>query len=255
MRTVPLLADFSIRLSFGMIMALALTSWREVPLRFFRIQNQIILGVLVLGALDQTRSSGSTLNLWLVIASALLAYVATISWGLGLPVFGITAENLGLLLTAAWLIIASWSGDTGASVLNSLARIASGLLLGATLTAMLLGHYYLIAPSMTIEPLKRSLNLISVGLIARALFDGFAVLASSRGLISSGPGTPDSNLTFLVMRWGIGFVGTALSVYLARRTVIIKSTQSATGILYITSIFVLFGELTSIVGAGSGLIR
>jgi hypothetical protein len=45
-----------------------------------------------------------------------------------------------------------------------------------------------------------------------------------------------------------------VSVYLARRTAEIRSTQSATGILYITSIFVLFGELTSIVSAGPGVI-
>ena len=38
--------------------------------------------------------------------------------------------------------------------------------MGATLTAMLLGHYYLIAPAMTIAPLQRSVALIAVGLAA-----------------------------------------------------------------------------------------
>ena len=49
MVTVPMLADFAVRLAFGLIAALALTSWRAVPLRFFRIQSQIALAVLVLG--------------------------------------------------------------------------------------------------------------------------------------------------------------------------------------------------------------
>jgi hypothetical protein len=43
-----------------------------------------------------------------------------------------------------------------------------------------------------------------------------------------------------------------VSVYLARRAAAIRSTQSATGILYITTIFVLFGELASLAMAGRG---
>ena len=72
--------------------------------------------------------------------------------------------------------------------------------------------------------------------------------------MASGSGGQAFDPTFLTMRWGMGFVGAAVSVYLARRTVAIRSTQSATGILYITSIFVLFGELTSIVAASPGAI-
>ena len=44
----------------------------------------------------------------------------------------------------------------------------------------------------------------------------------------------------------MGFVATAIATYLTWKTAQIRSTQSATGILYITMIFVLFGELTSI---------
>jgi hypothetical protein len=252
MLTVSLLADFAIRLSFGLIVALILTSWRDVPLRFFRIQNQVILGTLVLAALDQARTSGPSPALWLVIAGAVVAYLATISWGLGLPRYGVVAGILGALVTGAWLVVASRSDAGGLWSLNILSRGASGLLLGATLTAMLLGHYYLIAPAMTIEPLKRSLNLIGVGLVARCLLAGVGIWVAKAGPSASVSAGHATDATFLAMRWGLGFVGAAVSVYLARRTVEIRSTQSATGILYITSIFVLFGELTSIVGAGRG---
>jgi hypothetical protein len=159
-----------------------------------------------------------------------------------------------LVVTAAWFVDASRSSDAGLWALNALSRSSSGLLLGATLTAMLLGHYYLIAPAMTIEPLKRSLNLIAVGLIARCLFAGIGMWVAKVGPFASGSGGHASDTTIIAMRWGMGFVGATVSVYLARRTVEIRSTQSATGILYITSIFVLFGELTSIVGAGAGAV-
>jgi len=59
-----------------------------------------------------------------------------------------------------------------------------------------------------------------------------------------------SALIFLAVRWGMGFVAAGVSTYLTWRTAQIRSTQSATGILYITMIFVLFGELTSLVLAG-----
>ena len=62
------------------------------------------------------------------------------------------------------------------------------------------------------------------------------------------------DLAVLAMRWGMGVIGAGVSVFLARRTAAIRSTQSATGILYITTIFVLFGELATLVMAARGRI-
>jgi hypothetical protein len=45
-------------------------------------------------------------------------------------------------------------------------------------------------------------------------------------------------------------VGAAIATFMTWKTAQIRSTQSATGILYITMIFVLFGELTSMILAG-----
>jgi hypothetical protein len=52
----------------------------------------------------------------------------------------------------------------------------------------------------------------------------------------------------------VGFVAFAVATWMTWRTVQIRSTQSATGILYITMIFVLFGELTSLVLAEPGRV-
>jgi hypothetical protein len=235
---------------------LLLTSWRAVPLRFFRIQTQVVLGVLVLAGLAQGRASGLTSGVWLVGAGAVLAYLGTVAWGLGLPWIGWVTGMLGALITAAWAIEVSRATAVGLWALNAWSRVASGFLLGTTLTAMLLGHYYLTAPTMTIEPLKRAVMWIGVGLAVRGLLAGI-VLAADRaawfGLGSAG-GRLSGDGMLLAARWGIGLAGAALSVELARRTVRIRSTQAATGILYITTIFVLFGELTSMVEAGTGQI-
>ena len=163
MAAVPMLADFAVRLAFGLFVALTLTSWRAVPVRFFRLQTQVALGILVLGALAQSRSSGSSVLLWLLVAAAAASYLATVAWGLGLPPVATVLDVLAALLAGAWIVRASQAADPSAWALMVLTRGVSGILLGATLHSMLLGHHYLVAPSMTIAPLTRSLDLIAGG--------------------------------------------------------------------------------------------
>ena len=43
--------------------------------------------------------------------------------------------------------------------------------------------------------------------------------------------------------WGMGILGAGISVFLARRTAAIRSTQSATGILYVDFFTVVVGEV------------
>ncbi len=253
MTVVPMLADFVIRLAFGLSITSLMISWRVVPLAFFRTQTHVILGLLVLGALDQMRSAGPTSAVWLVVGSAILAYISAVAWGLGLPKLGTLTLALVGLITAGWLTAESYSDGSGLWALNGASRSASGWLLGVTLTAMLLGHYYLTAPSMSIEPLKQVVSLIAVALAARCLLAGIALWLSQAGSFGSGPAPIAVDFGFFAAaRWGMGFVGTAISASMSWKTAELRSTQSATGILYITMIFVLFGELTSLVLAGDG---
>ena len=60
---------------------------------------------------------------------------------------------------------------------------------------------------------------------------------------------PDAGI-FLAARWGMGFAGAAIATFMTWKTAQIRSTQSATGILYILMIFVLFGELSSMILSG-----
>jgi hypothetical protein len=248
-----MLADFAVRLAFGLATLLLMTSWRVVPLPFFRTHGQVILGLLVLAALAGSRAAGPGVGIAMLITAAVLAYVATVTWGLGLPRVAAPATWLIVLTCAAWLVLASRSPLPGLWAFNSASRLASGFLLGATLTAMLLGHHYLTAPTMSIEPLKRCVRCIGWGLGARALIALLGLSLAHHGmagleLSSAGSGTP----LFLMMRWGMGFAGPVLAAILAWKTVQIRSTQSATGILYVALSLVLFGELASLIGARGG---
>jgi hypothetical protein len=120
--------------------------------------------------------------------------------------------------------------------------------MGATLTTMLLGHHYLTAPTMTIKPLQRAVSVIGSALGGRCLLAGLGVWFSTTLTAGVTPAalTPDSQI-LLAGRWGMGFVGAALALYLTGKTVRIRSTQAATGMLYVTTIFVFFGELASMI--------
>ena len=109
---------------------------------------------------------------------------------------------------------------------------------------MLMGHSYLIAPAMSLTPLLRLLAALLVA--AAAAHGGGRAWAC-------GPGPPGIRwLTWkmkpclwLPVRWGVGFVGPLVLGWMAWQTARIRSTQSATGILYVVVIFCFLGELTS----------
>jgi hypothetical protein len=145
-----------------------------------------------------------------------------------------------LLVSVAILFGASRAATPAASILAANVRLSSAFLLGSTLSAMLLGHHYLTAPAMSVEPLKRFVNCMIVALGLRTL----TALPVVPGLLGIAASRDASDPLLLGMRWGIGLIATAVATALAERTVRIRSTQSATGILYIAMTFVLVGELT-----------
>ncbi|AGA27274.1 hypothetical protein [Singulisphaera acidiphila] len=248
--TIPLLADFAIRLACGLALLLLATPWRIVPPSFFRTHSQIILGLLVLAALDMSRA-GVNVPAGVVIGAAVLAYLATVTWGLGLPRLALPTTSVIVLATAGILVAVSRDARAEAWALTASGRLASAFLMGSTFTAMLLGHHYLTAPAMSISPLRRFVKCMAGGLGIRAFVAGLSLWFWLNG-------PPGSNLSagvsplFLTIRWGMGFAGLALATVMTWKTVEIRSTQSATGILYIAVIFVLIGELTSLCSPAMG---
>ena len=240
---IPMLADFAVRLAGGLAVLLLLTPWRVVPMTFFRTHCQVILGLLVLAVLDLSRCSGGP-TLAVVVALAALGYVASIAWGLGLSRVGVPITALIALGCGATLVAASRSPDGQVWAFHASGRLDSAFLMGSTLTAMLLGHHYLTAPAMSIAPLRRFVRCMAWALGARALLAALGWWSGVEGQAATSASDPLSSL-FFAMRWGMGFAGPALATVLTWETVQIRSTQSATGILYIAFALVLFGELIS----------
>jgi hypothetical protein len=245
--TFPMLADFALRLACGLAALLLLTPFRLVPPAFFRTHCQVILGLLVLAGLDASRLGVGGPLLAAVVAAAGVSYAAAVAWGLGLPRVGLPLTALVALACAGDLVAVSRSADPGLWALNASGRLASAFLLGATLTAMLLGHHYLTAPAMSIDPLKRFVRCTAWGLGVRAALAAVGLGLWATGSLASATSPATVSPLFLAVRWGMGVLGPAVAAGLTWETVKIRSTQSATGILYIAMTLVLFGELTSMI--------
>jgi hypothetical protein len=247
-----MLAVFALRLAAGMIACLLLLPTSLINPRFFRTHFLTALGLAGLALACVRDSSDWQLLAWL--GSALvLAFVGSLLWGLeGAPggrTF-IVLTTLALAGSLVWLERATCplSGTTSSWLLGD---AASAILLGSALTAMLLGHSYLIAPTMSLTPLMRLLAVLALAAVARLGVDGYALCWTA---VHSPVTLKSGDAVFLLpLRWLLGFVAPLGLVWMAWQTARIRSTQSATGILYVVVIFCFLGELTSQLLRGDGM--
>jgi len=131
-------------------------------------------------------------------------------------------------------------------LLATVTDLTSILLLGAAASAMILGHFYLVVLDLPITALRRLTVLLVVGLVLRAAVVAWALAGTPEGLadarlIAAGLWSPDG--IFVWMRILFGLAGPLSLVWFIWKTVEIRSTQSATGILYVQLFLVLSGEL------------
>ena len=241
-----LLAEFCVRLAAGLACMMICTSGRSVGVQFFRTLMLVVLGLAVFGILigpGLGHISGLVL-----LGSAVLAFIGSVVWTLGRLVGGQAVSALLFACTAIALLAPlrpSDSRNAADCVLLTSEAATSALVLGSMTAAMLLGHSYLIAPAMSIEPLKRLVLWIGGSLAARAAVAMLELALVGRGGAAGASIVTSSGLwwTLLVARWLIGLVGPAIMACMVWQTTRIRSTQSATGILYAGVILIFFGEL------------
>jgi hypothetical protein len=126
------------------------------------------------------------------------------------------------------------------------AGVTSAILLGAAFSAMVLGHWYLVVLDLPIVALRRLTVLLAAGLAARAVMVGvalFAVAGAFDAAAAVAAGRWDNDGVFVWMRLLFGIAGPLSLIGFVWKTVEIRSTQSATGILYVQLFLVMSGEL------------
>lgn len=124
----------------------------------------------------------------------------------------------------------------------------SSALLGISNFSMLLGHYYLVVPKLSEEPLIYCLNIFWIVIFLR-MTSSLAILTSTgAAYLEEGTMLGDGymyNWLFVSMRYLWGYVAPLTLSFFTYKLCRLRSIQSATGVLYIVEFFVIVGELIS----------
>jgi hypothetical protein len=240
---VPLLTQFVFRLSFGLALAMAITPSRWVTSGYYRVHLYVLLGLNALATLvawnDPARYS-----LWPPLAGAVLSYIGSVMWLYEKPRPGVAALVLVALTSIAGAHGAaapSTASGPLADLFAWLDPLTAGWLLGTTMAAMLLGHWYLNTPTMQIAPLKRLVQCMLGAVVLRAVVSA-AGLALSWSVLAD---FETGRMALLALRWLAGIAGTLLLIWMTWQTLKIPNTQAATGMLYVAVITTFLGELTA----------
>jgi hypothetical protein len=256
---MALLTQFLLRLTFGMAAAMATVSPRQVTSGYFRNHLYVILGLSSLATM-LSRAAAPTAFGW-ALATAALSYVGSVAWLYEKRTFGVVMLALvaSTALVGAFVItkvpVDVASGPIGfangegvpkmvgtlALVLRVVQTVTSGALIGFTMAAMLLGHWYLNSPGMELQPLRKLLIAMAIAVAAQAVVCGIGLnLENSLRSLST------QDWLFLTLRWSFGLVGVIILIWLTWQTLAIPNTQSATGILYVAVMGVFVGETMSL---------
>ena len=125
--------------------------------------------------------------------------------------------------------------------------LTSALLMGAAAGAMILGHYYLVVLDLPIQALRRLTVLLIVAIVLRTVVVAIVLAGPAHPGIAEArtvaAGLLSIDGVFVWMRLLFGIAGPLSLVWFIWKTVEIRSTQSATGILYVQLFLVMAGEL------------
>lgn len=235
---MALLIEFVLRLAFGLAVAMLATSPKLVTVGFFRVHCFVLFGLGVVASLAAYGDARYGVAGPVVVAVA--SYLGSVAWLVGLARAG--QVTLGVVAIAALASSCLANGAEADVWFGWVDPLTAGLVLGFTIAAMLLGHWYLNTPTMKLEPLKRLIVLMtaSIGLRAVVAAVGLAVVLSGSEV--------EPRMTWLLMlalRWSAGIAFALVVAWMTWQTLKVPNTQSATGILYVGVIVVFLGELMS----------
>jgi hypothetical protein len=237
-----MLAVFCLRLAAGLTAALLLLSPTQVAPRFYRTQFLTVLGLTATAAVFLGASIG--VLAWVLLGGGMfLAFAGSVVWSLEGAPLGRSAAVLTTLLLAGVLGFVPASSDAPPTGWRWADDLTSAALLGTATSAMLMGHSYLIAPAMSLTPLLRLLVALFAATLLRMAVAGVGFVSWTVGPAPGSLG--EDTVLWLPVRWAVGFVAPLVLGWMAWQAARIRSTQSATGILYVVVIFCFLGELTS----------
>jgi len=245
---------FLAHLGVGIAFTLLFVS-REAGVKFFRF-NAGLAAILVATALAfSPGGEGRRVAFEALVAfeAALVFYWVTI--GRAFTPFRQAILAVAVIVGVVALTseaLALSAGDTGTMrILTVVSFLSSAAFLGGACTAMILGHWYLVIPSLEVGHLQSIVVFHVASMVIRIVVVGTVVFAAL-ALWGAGPAAGVVNFRryitsvdgiFFWQRVLFGLAGPAVLSYLTWETAKIRSTQSATGILYVDFFTVVVGEV------------
>ncbi len=250
-----MIAQFSLRLLSGISLTWLFLPRSQITTGFFRIQSLlalalaalagITLGTSIFGAAEGTPVLPLTAARAGAFAAAGIAYLSSVLWTLGRRPPGTFCLFAVAFLSTATLLTGSLSRETlgtSLSVVTVFSELATSLTIGGATAGMLLGHWYLTSPTMSIAPLSTANICFASAAGSRLVISAIALAMGGTALWSQLTGTP---LMWLVLRWLSGIVAPLVLALMVWRILKYRNTQAATGVLFVGVIVTFIGELSA----------
>ena len=246
---------FFLKMPVGIFASLMLVPYKGHWKGYFRLMGLVSCGLLLCyllfrGSMGVVQEGWPSWLPWLLLlGSALHVWASQTNKAKIVVTLQVLLAGLGLVCVV-WAEWAAASANSGAVpwdvwMLPVLGYL-SALFLGVTMAAMLLGHYYLMSPELPIQPLIRLSVALMLAIVLLLLGStGSAIAGWGRLAPPGGMDALDHVIdvgVFVFPRFLVTF-SALIFAWLTWQCAKIRSTQSATGILYAIVICSLIAEL------------
>lgn len=237
---------FFLALAFGTQLLSPVVSTKLTGVGFFKLGTAIVLGSLTLAlGVDFFMAPGlsqiEAMAYGFLLFLNLLVYLfhkdekSVLMWIL----YGLQVLTFSVLVLVAFKFDVTWI---------QFFLLTMGLL-GVSNFAMILGHYYLVVPKLSEEPLVYCLYLLWGILFYKVFLSTAFLLGEGQAYLAEGTTLGDGymyNWLFISMRVLWGYIAPFILSLFTYRLCRLRSIQSATGVLYIVEFFVIVGELIGV---------
>ena len=235
--TYKLLSYFLLSVSLGLSLFSVLVRPSATGAGFIKLINNVNIASLML-LLVMEHSTTYLVVVGIIILTMIIGPVIAEGKGAKVYPLNFVAQNTAIF----YLVYIYLEKDISYS---SFYLFSGMIYLGIITYAMILGHWYLVVPRLSEQHLKKALILfwIILPLKLALMFRGYFL---NETLFVSGATEAMGymfNWIMLLMRLGWGYLVIAIMGYYTWRLTLMRSIQSATGVLYVMTFFVFIGEL------------
>ena len=250
------LSLFLIHLGIGIGFTLALVS-REAGVKFFRFNAGLAATLIAIGFAFREPIAGISpvVESVALISLGICEFALVLYWGtVGRALASLRSTLVVLAIAGGIAVLVAHAfavpirGGGLERIIAAASFLTSSALMGGACGSMILGHWYLILPSMDVGLLQSMVKFHIASLVVRIVVVAAAIFMA---IAAWQPGMGPSFERYVFSLDGIffwqrvlfGLLGPALLSYLTWETAKIRSTQSATGILYVDFFTVVVGEV------------